>query len=368
MPDEQPELLIDWIYRDTFRAPRNPELRRLLTSARRCVLSDEMAAFLYTLMVEIYAGKPGKFLLRRTHRRLDDCRHFSRLPHRLTWVEYSLNAMLVREEETKGQPIETRSVMYQDIDDGVLRYSDIDHHMVQSTQRRPRRVGWLLMQHDKIETAFRADYFIGGLPPSGKPKWTKTNMSLIWCPDEEPMPVWPGPFVQQLSALIFPSRAEDPEYQHTEGLTQSEYVTGVRGYERDNVGMLFFDRTKSNLPDLATGRARMIWAFLSTFNKVPIVGEQKIVPSRGFVARGAYHRFLEHKVLTISVPEKAGLRKVARQALAVIRRRAHQVRGHWRDDWKLPKGNKSLWIAEHQRGDASLGFVTHDYKVEHDTP
>jgi hypothetical protein len=37
----------------------------------------------------------------------------------------------------------------------------------------------------------------------------------------------------------------------------------------------------------------------------------------------------------------------------------------WRDDWKLPKGNKALWIGEHQRCDASLGWVGHDYWVEH---
>ena len=71
-------------------------------------------------------------------------------------------------------------------------------------------------------------------------------------------------------------------------------------------------------------------------------------------------------VITLRVPEKADLRKVAqRVAGEIIRRRAHQVRGHWRDDWRLPKGNKSLWVTEHQRGDASIGFVTHDYLVEH---
>lgn len=25
-----------------------------------------------------------------------------------------------------------------------------------------------------------------------------------------------------------------------------------------------------------------------------------------------------------------------------------------------------IWIREHQRGDASLGFVTHDYSVKHE--
>jgi len=112
------------------------------------------------------------------------------------------------------------------------------------------------------------------------------------------------------------------------------------------------------------GRAGMMWVFLSTFNKVPIFAETEIKRSHGFVARGGYHRFLDHKILTINIPETKA-RTVVRSVVALIRRRAHVVRGHWRDDWRMPKGNKTLWIAEHQRGDASMGFVTHDYSVEH---
>jgi hypothetical protein len=56
--------------------------------------------------------------------------------------------------------------------------------------------------------------------------------------------------------------------------------------------------------------------------------------------------------------------KVARSIIARARRRAHQVRGHWRRDWRH-EGNR-IWIKEHQRGDASLGFVTHDYTVKHE--
>jgi hypothetical protein len=35
----------------------------------------------------------------------------------------------------------------------------------------------------------------------------------------------------------------------------------------------------------------------------------------------------------------------------VIRRRAHMVRGHWRDNYRLPKGNKSIWVTEHPASD-----------------
>lgn len=341
MSKNPPELLIDMVYRQTFKKPREPELRRLLTDARRCVLSNDMAAFLYTLMVEIYAGgHGGPHWKRRCHRRLDDCRHFSRLPHRVTWVEYSLEAMLQREISESTKP-------------GHIPYIDAERDLSHA-RFHSSRVGWLMRQHEQIETAVCVYYFVGGIGDDGKPKFLQSQFSIVWCTDDEPLP-W---------KTAFKSRP-------AEGMSESAYVAGVRGYDRDNVGIIPRPARPGEVPDhefmrAAMGRGRMMWCFLSTFNKVPIIGEHRVVPTHGFVARGAYHRFLEHKVLTINVPEKAGVRKIARQAIAIIRRRAHQVRGHWRDDWRLQKGNKSLWIAEHQRGDASLGFVTHDYLVEHE--
>lgn len=346
---DKPELLIDWIYRGTFKKPRDPELRQRLIAARRCVLSDDMAAFLYTLMIEIYSGgKGGPHWRRRCCRRLDDCRHFSRLPHRVTWVEYSLAAMLQREIETKAKHS----------DDVLSPYSSVNDSDLTHAKSRRSRVGWLFRQHDKIETAFCADYFLGGIGVDSEPRWSQAAMSVVWCTENDPLPLWDGELVEP-STLMFPPGAES-------GLSQSEYVTGVKDYDRPNVAMMFHRKRPGRDADLAQGRARMMWCFLSTFNKVPIVGQHTVVPSHGFVARGSYHRFLEHKIITINVPEKAGIRKVARDAISIIRRRAHQVRGHWRDDSRLQKGNKRLWIAEHQRGDASIGFVTHDYSVQHE--
>src|SRR5262249_52990355 len=122
----------------------------------------------------------------------------------------------------------------------------------------------------------------------------------------------------------------------------SEYLSGVADYYRNNVGLRYIDgapHTIATLDDTdVSGCARILWSFLSTFNKVPIVGGRVVTRSHGFVAQDSHHKFLAHRVLTITVPQKAG-RKAVRQALATIRRRAHQVRGHWRDDWRLPKGN-----------------------------
>lgn len=331
-----PDLLIDRVYRETFRRPRDPELREVLGRARRCILSDEAAAFLYTMMVELIlqpSSMPTEFKSdaqrhrwhQRLYGRLDDCRHFSRLPHPAVWVEYRLAAMAAQERKTKDE-----MGWGDDVHDPAGEHS---------------RVGWLMEQHPAIgDRAVSVRYVVSAVR-GGRSATVCYPVAVTWCTDDTPLP--------------WPSMLED-----------SDTVVAVPGYRRRNVGL----RALRPLAGWAggdfdveslTGRCRMMWAFLATFNKIPILGEQRVVPSHGFVARGAYHRFLEHKVLTINIPEKAGLRKIARQVIGIIRRRAHQVRGHWRDDWHGPKGNKALWIAEHQRGDASIGFVTHDYNIAH---
>jgi len=124
--------------------------------------------------------------------------------------------------------------------------------------------------------------------------------------------------------------------------------------------------------------ARDLWILLATINDLPVTIEH-IEPNKGYVARGSYKKFLAHSIVHLTVPETRWHKLVTKTA-ATLRRRAHQVRGHWRNDWHKPlsklcehefdaqmicrrcHGHK-IWIAEHQRGDASLGFVTHDYKL-----
>lgn len=342
------DLLMDAVLRLTYKRPGDEQLRGLLKRARRLVLADEMAAFLYQLESEIFDIFEipddrlvlGRRWLMRAHRRLDDCRHFARLPHEVTWVEYSLEAMLARE------------VAYRATTKSPYKNAEADLAQVRADKSR---VGWLLQQHPKIETAFQAEYFLG--PASGHHVAYSCG-GIVWQTDDDPLP-WPDLISGKL--------------QYGQGgrlrARPCEFVAGIPEYERPNVGL----RQLPKRPCFATiaptnlmNRGRMMWAFLAMFNKVPILGTNEVAISHGFVARGGYHKFLTHSVVTINIPEKAGIRKIARAALSIIRRRAHEVRGHWRDDWRLPKGNKSIWIAEHIRGDASLGFVTHDYHVTHE--
>jgi hypothetical protein len=127
--------------------------------------------------------------------------------------------------------------------------------------------------------------------------------------------------------------------------------------------------------------ARVLWALLATINDLPVTIEH-VEPSRGYIMRGSYRKFVTHSIVHLTVPETRW-RKLLTTTASLLRRRAHQVRGHWRNDWRKPLskacdhefnadlicrrcGGHKIWIAEHQRGDASIGFVTHDYSVEHE--
>lgn len=43
------------------------------------------------------------------------------------------------------------------------------------------------------------------------------------------------------------------------------------------------------------------------------------------------------------------------------KRKRHQVRGHWRTHGRFE--GKAKWVESYERGDASLGWVLHDYEV-----
>lgn len=71
---------------------------------------------------------------------------------------------------------------------------------------------------------------------------------------------------------------------------------------------------------------RNLWALLATINDLPISYEH-VTPSKGYVARGSYKRFLTHSIVHLDVPT-ARRRKLAIKHAAVLRR-AHPVRGHF---------------------------------------
>jgi hypothetical protein len=125
----------------------------------------------------------------------------------------------------------------------------------------------------------------------------------------------------------------------------------------------------------------------SALDDIPML-RTEVKQARGFVARGRYRKFMDYSVLKLNIPGHVNVKRLARRIIAYARRRAHMVSGHWRmfptpqpcmhslHQWSAtdPEGHaacsvchsKRTWIHPHQRGDAALGWVTHDYSVTHE--
>jgi len=327
--------LIDHLLRVSYRVHKNEivhgwnsssRMREALVSSRRFVLDDGMSTFLGELASAAFQKTKGTPL---SWRLVEQLRTSARLPHASTWIEYDLRLCQERSMTILGQEFDTNEM--------------------------PGREGWLLQQHPKLEQAFIAHIFSydqGRTDTSGFDTWT-FPLAFAWTTDDSPLP-WRCIEIQ--------------------GRTASEVATGLTGYMSSSVGivpqtdLITAPRGKGmpeRLAELLTewqGVMRRMWALLATINDIPVTFKN-VVAAKGFVARGSYRRFLDHRVITLQVPQRTDLRRLARKAVAIARKRAHQVRGHWRKDRWHP--GERFWIREHQRGDASLGFVTHDYKVTH---
>lgn len=338
--------LLDAIYRMTFakRPIKNwssPRLmRNRLTSARRFVLDDSMSAFVADLAVAgCTLNPPTRRKAALNIKLINQMRFSARLPHPVVWIEYNYCAQLKRAFEL-----------------GDIRSApEFEYY---------RRQGCLLEQHPQIETAVRLHQFMSTTEGEGT-----FPGCIAWTTDDSPLP-W------------------NPTDHRLRFLQASPTLTGMTGYETKYVDLVRSDliaehrnHPDDSLLDGMTGTLRHVWALLATINDIPVV-RMDIKGSGSFLGEGRPRKYLDHQVLTLHVPQRASLTRLARNLIAHARRRAHQVRGHWRKDWVRPGdphcehqwrvdqtcacGAHRLWVHEHQRGDASVGFVTHDYKVTHE--
>jgi hypothetical protein len=329
-------------------------LKRILT-ARKFVLDINMSAYLAELSVAFWNGG-----LRKRNCMLDNVRQHARLPHPTTWIEIDfINGYMPRAKAL-----------------GNLKVVANDHI-------EPAKYGWLLRQHPKVETSFICTEIRSCTGSDFSGTVMVHPMSMAWSVTNDPS-AW--------RRFDVPTQAPR---------ATSEWIVGIEGYvnehthwassfDTDDTALDMFQAMEPPpgkrqpgwemfiLPRL---HMRDVWALLATVNDLPILIEH-VEPSHGYVARGSYKKFLKHSVVHLTVPETRW-RKLVIKTSVILRKRAHQVRGHWRKDWRNPltplcdhefndamictkcKGHK-IWIIEHQRGDAGLGFVTHDYEVHHD--
>ena len=346
--------VIDTFYRSSFNKEAgggwtsNAKWREAFINARRFILDDEMSTFLGELGTHVFAQPSMK--LAAAARAAEHLRLSARLPFETTWIEYNLRNAMKRSHELLGAPLDP--------------------------SKSPQHEGWLLQQHPTIPTACRVHILShddGHTDEHGFNAWT-FPVAFAWTVDDETVIPW--------REVPFDDKGARP----------SEVATGISGYVTDRASIVFSDmvHTPRDAEAVAglvkewSGVMRRVWALLATINDLP-VRVTEVRPSRGFVAKGNFRKFLQHKTITLTVPQNR-YRKVIKQALALARRRAHGVRGHWRKDWHHPlsplcehdftaderhmtckhcHGRKS-WVTPHQRGDASIGLVTHDYQVKHD--
>ncbi len=360
--------LANILYRATFdkhgRRVYKPAIREALTRARRFTLDASMSAYMADLGWAAYQAKPDQ----RTQI-ADSVRRMARLPHRVTWIEWDEKALATRARDEYGSALQPESV--------------------------PLRSGWLMMQHPQIDTAFYALSFgistqhvgrDGMIEEMGGPTLGTCPFGIMWRTDD---------------VIQFPwktLRAAN-DIQNLRRIPQSGFLTGIPNF---NAPIAVADASEYLTDPFMTnvsfrrlfeeqwGMARYILGLLATLNDIPLSAKEVTV-AKGFVARGNYRKYLSHTTLTLNVPTKR-YKAMARHAVTIMRRKAHGVRGHWREHWQHPprpdcehiwkqmeeradatvmqcehcKGRKT-WITEHQRGDATLGFITHDYTVKHDT-
>lgn len=299
--------------------------RQDLAAARKFVLDDDMSAFTADLA---YASLPKRRSPRRDTELMEGFRTLARLPHRLTWIELNLKARFSRAVSAYGAQAPLGV-------DGC-----------------PDRSGWLLSQHPTVETAFRAVECVshtvheGELIPNAQPHL----LAWTWTTDDAPLP-WKSCVGGQLS----------------------EMLTGLQTYQSDKVGAVetgYFDSkvtrgiSSQSLLEENASDVRYLWSLLATINQLP-VSATEVRAHKGYVARGTYRKFVDHTIIRLCVPQRVSRARLAMKVTAQARRRRHDVRGHWRKNWRDPDG-ALLWVPEHQRGDASLGFVLHDYAVTHE--
>jgi hypothetical protein len=321
------------------------ELFLKVSRARKFVLAKSMSAFLAELHDGLVSGS-----LRKRNAALENARRLSRLPHPLTWIEFDYPEYFEWLRMKKGYTVSGHA------------------------QKPPSKLGWLLEQHPKNDAAFKRTEIWSSVIAEGQAVMHPS--ALAWCGDDEPSP-W----------RRWPVQTETSEAAVVEGYHSMQAHLTAAFTETVSTQMLdaiCAGRTEGELFYVARPTTTLFptWGLLATINDLPVRIET-VQPSKGYVARGSYKKFLQHSVIHLTVPETRWRALVIATA-TLLRRRAHQVRGHWRKDWRHPPSphcehrwaagesilicsrceGRSLWIAEHQRGDASIGFVTHDYVVE----
>lgn len=163
---------------------------------------------------------------------------------------------------------------------------------------------------------------------------------------------WVGPFPEDFEHLLW---------------TVPTDLWCVYGQGSNSRGREFWADAVLGAANEQKGDARFLVTLLAVINHTPI--EYKEVQARGsHQVRFRNVPFLDHSVIKIHAGRKNVvylIDKTLKKAYqAHARHRAHEVRGHHRVLHKGLPNERTTWVKEHTRGDASLGWVKQTWSVQ----
>lgn len=330
-----------------------------LRRARCFVLDEGMSSFLAELATrsfhELVGGLKAEFkigdadtgagvtvmgtdaevdrLIKKLHGIGQGLRVLARAPHAVTWIEFDFNKRFDRYLATysahgaSGKPF------------------------TKNNRTNYPMCGWLIEQTGEHE--YKCTTVMGN-PQKGEAE--VSPYSYAWSADEN------SPFIRQ-----------EMQFGEENDETNAQIISRLAFGTPALVGLCEFHHTPLSrivpvdiLMDCMgemRGELRYIWSLLASINDLPI-GIRKVERSRGFMGRNSYRKFMAHSVITLTLPKRMTEKRLARIVVSLSRRRAHEVRGHFR---LVGADKKRIWIKEHIRGDASLGWVQRAaYKVKHE--
>lgn len=269
-------------------------------------------------------------------------RHLARLPHATTWIEYDPRAFKIRTDEcydvrhARPERDPMTGKMHIRMDKTSCDVEDVIKYM-----------GWLL---EECNDTFVLTMVVGDDNP--RPRCIVLPCAFAWTVDDS---------IPAFKKVTPPDNP--PDSAVATGLYDYDIPQVVIGCVPEMVKIVTAESTSRSLAEWM-GELRFVWALLACVNDIPVTVRQ-VKPSKGYVARGRYRSFVEHSIISINIPKQTDSAKFAAKVVAMSRRRRHLVRGHWRRDYR--DAEHRIWVHEHERGDASLGFVLHDYSIEHKT-
>jgi hypothetical protein len=342
-------LLLDSLYRETFKRKEYASFREKLKVAHRFVLDDAMASFLSDLAHDSFLGpilKKSKVeeimpdssdpIVRMTGaseklntilkhdktmpKLMEGIRQLARLPHQTVWIEFNNQLRMQRTKERYG---------------GIVgAHWDVDADVIE-------RSGWLL---ETIED----EVF---------------KMTYVASNADDPPLIFPFSYYWTTSSL---KSVEGYSFDFIGPDDGSISASGIYNYKSNKVTIgsnrLSLEYAQNLIADSAReiqSELRFAFSLLASINDIPVGIEEKVI-SKGFVAKGQYRKYLSHSVISLTVPKKRDVAKLSRILVAISRRKAHEVRGHFR---RVGPQKIRKWIHEHTRGDPRLGWVIQSYQV-----